>query len=51
MSRSDTTQHSLLCDVEAVVAAIMADAPIAELITITNGSRLRWTTGTRSPRA
>ncbi|MGA8517571.1 MAG: hypothetical protein WCC47_07585 [Pseudonocardiaceae bacterium] len=36
MSKSDTTQHSLQRDVEALVAALMADAPLAELIAITD---------------
>ena len=37
MSASDpTTQQDLLHDVEALVAAIMADAPVAELIAITD---------------
>ncbi len=36
MSRSDITQQSLQHDVEALVTAIMADAPLAELIAITD---------------
>ncbi|MGH3821974.1 MAG: hypothetical protein ACRDRA_03910 [Pseudonocardiaceae bacterium] len=37
MSASDTTaQQSLLHDVDALVAAIMADAPVVELIAITD---------------
>ncbi|HEY3691398.1 MAG TPA: hypothetical protein VGL46_14060 [Pseudonocardiaceae bacterium] len=37
MSASHTTaQQSLLSDVEALVAALMGDAPVAELIEITN---------------
>ena len=36
MSRSDTAQQGLLRDVEALVAAIMVDAPLAELIAITD---------------
>jgi hypothetical protein len=36
VSRSDTAQQGLLRDVDALVAAIMADAPLAELIAITD---------------
>jgi hypothetical protein len=36
VSRSDTAQQGLLRDVEALVAAIMVDAPLAELIAITD---------------
>lgn len=38
VSASDTTtsQQSLLRDVEALVAAILAEAPVSDLITITN---------------
>lgn len=36
MSASDAVQQSLQRDVEALVSAIMADAPLAELIAITN---------------
>ncbi|HZE00915.1 MAG TPA: hypothetical protein VE155_04015 [Pseudonocardiaceae bacterium] len=37
MSASHTTaQQSLVKDVEALVAALMGDAPVAELIEITN---------------
>jgi hypothetical protein len=36
VSSSDTTRHSLPRDVEALVAALMADAPLAELIAITD---------------
>ena len=37
VSASHTTaQQSLLSDVEALVAALMGDAPVAELIEITN---------------
>lgn len=37
VSTSQTTaQQSLLHDVEALVAALMGDAPVAELIAITN---------------
>jgi len=36
VSRSDTSQHSLPRDVAALVAAFMADAPLAEFITITD---------------
>jgi hypothetical protein len=35
VSRSDTAQRGLVRDVEALVAAIMVDAPLAELIAIT----------------
>jgi hypothetical protein len=35
VSRSDTAQQGLVRDVEALVAAIMVDAPLAELIAIT----------------
>lgn len=35
-SGSDTAQPGLLRDVEALVAAIMVDAPLAELIAITD---------------
>jgi hypothetical protein len=36
VSASDAIQQNLRRDVEALVAAIMADAPLAELIAITN---------------
>lgn len=36
MNRSDTAQQGLVRDVEALVAAIMGDAPLAELIAITD---------------
>jgi len=36
VNRSDTAQQGLVRDVEALVAAIMGDAPLAELIAITD---------------
>jgi hypothetical protein len=36
VSRSDTAQQGLARDVEALVAALIADAPLAELIAITD---------------
>jgi hypothetical protein len=36
VSRSDTAEQGLVRDVEALVAAIMVDAPLAELIAITD---------------
>jgi hypothetical protein len=35
VSRSDTAQQGLVRDVEALVAAIMVDAPLVEIIAIT----------------
>jgi hypothetical protein len=36
VSASDTTQQALIRDVDALIAALMADAPVSELVPITD---------------